>query len=185
MPQPANTPEPGKRPWRWLDLCLSALWKKFSWAQWLRDLLAKVGTRRGNSIFRQFKPELEVLEERRVPSITAVVDIATTLENSSILLAPAWNDSIIPGDSFSISAGTVTPHGTLSVSGDTLTYTPNTGFIGVDSFTYTDTDNTSPSTSSAVDTIHVISTSSSGVAAAMGRKGSRSVARNSSVSRRR
>ena len=47
--------------------------------------------------------------------------------------------SQITGDHDSIAIGTAPAHGTTSVAGDVVTYTPAAGYYGADSFTYTAT----------------------------------------------
>ncbi len=47
--------------------------------------------------------------------------------------------SITGGPHSSIALATAAAHGTISISGDVVTYTPTAGYFGVDSFTYTAT----------------------------------------------
>ena len=65
--------------------------------------------------------------------------------------------SDIDGDSLSFAVATQPTHGTLSGTGASLTYTPNSGYAGPDSFTYTANDGTVDS-NVAVVTITVIAT---------------------------
>ncbi|MEP9357665.1 Ig-like domain-containing protein [Sphingomonas sp. KR3-1] len=51
----------------------------------------------------------------------------------------------ITGVHASIAIGTAPAHGTASISGDVVTYTPTTGYFGADSFTYTATGPGGPS----------------------------------------
>lgn len=55
-------------------------------------------------------------------------------ENTLDVLA---NDSDPDGDTFSLSAVTPPAHGSATISGDVITYTPEPGFFGTDVFTYT------------------------------------------------
>ncbi|WP_096087637.1 Ig-like domain-containing protein [Agaribacterium haliotis] len=73
------------------------------------------------------------------PGPYAVADFATTTEGEPVVISPLVNDFSLDGSSFSIvSAGMPAPaqHGSISVSGSTIIYTPNPGFIGSDSFAY-------------------------------------------------
>ena len=68
-------------------------------------------------------------------------DFATTLENTPITIPVLGNDAFLPGDTISIASTTAPAHGSIVVNpDDTVTYTPTTGFLGSDSFTYTITD---------------------------------------------
>ncbi len=62
--------------------------------------------------------------------------------------------SISAGTPASVAIASVPTHGTASVSGTSITYTPTTGYAGSDSFTYTAT-NTSGTSSPATVTINV------------------------------
>jgi len=68
----------------------------------------------------------------------AANDAKMTPGNTSVVIPVLLNDSDMDNDNLSIT-GTSNPlHGTINVNPDkTITYTPNTGFIGSDSFTYT------------------------------------------------
>jgi hypothetical protein len=50
------------------------------------------------------------------------------------------NDSDPDGDSLAIASTSQPGNGTVTVSGDSVLYTPASGFVGIDSFTYTVTD---------------------------------------------
>ncbi len=67
-------------------------------------------------------------------------DSYTTLEDSALVIATPGvlvNDSDVDGDSFSSVIDTSTNDGTLVFNSDgSFTYTPNTNFVGFDSFTY-------------------------------------------------
>lgn len=70
---------------------------------------------------------------------------APTVANKSVTMPYNTTASIdlsglITGASITaVTIGTGPAHGTVSVSGETVTYTPSTGFYGADSFTYTAT----------------------------------------------
>ncbi|QEW17871.1 hypothetical protein LA6_000025 [Marinibacterium anthonyi] len=75
----------------------------------------------------------------------AADDTLATTENTALLIAIATdllsNDSDAEGDTLSVTGFTLPENGTVVDNGDgTWTYTPDTGFSGTDSFTYTVTD---------------------------------------------
>ncbi|MEW5987857.1 MAG: cadherin-like domain-containing protein, partial [Chloroflexota bacterium] len=68
-------------------------------------------------------------------------DNATTPKNTEVTIAVLANDSDPDGDSLDVTEVTDPPHGQARVNGDeTVTYNPNQGFTGSDSFTYTISD---------------------------------------------
>lgn len=67
----------------------------------------------------------------------ALDDTATTPRNTAIAVPVLANDSDPDGDSLSIVSTSQPGNGTATVSGDSVLYTPATGFIGTDTFTYT------------------------------------------------
>jgi large repetitive protein len=64
----------------------------------------------------------------------AVNDTATTNAGSAVTIAVTANDS---GTIASIALASAPVHGSAAVSGLSIVYTPNSGFFGSDSFTYT------------------------------------------------
>jgi hypothetical protein len=63
-------------------------------------------------------------------------DYITTQQNTSVTFSPLVNDTDTPDQDFK--GYTLPSHGTLQQVGiDALKYTPNPGFVGSDSFTYT------------------------------------------------
>jgi hypothetical protein len=68
----------------------------------------------------------------------AANDAKMTSGNTSVVIPVLLNDIDVDNDSLSIT-GTSSPlHGIITVNPDkTITYTPNSGFIGTDNFTYT------------------------------------------------
>jgi hypothetical protein len=69
---------------------------------------------------------------------TAVDDAYEVTKNSSTNeLTVLLNDSDPEGDSLTIIAVTSPAHGSVSISGETLSYTPNPGYFGADVFQYT------------------------------------------------
>ena len=88
-----------------------------------------------------------------------VIDVAPVANNSSLTVAynaPATNVplNITGGAAVSVSIGTAPANGTAIASGATITYQPNVGFAGTDSFTYTAT-NTGGTSAPATVTVTV------------------------------
>ncbi|HWU86634.1 MAG TPA: Ig-like domain-containing protein, partial [Kofleriaceae bacterium] len=76
-------------------------------------------------------------------------DTATTAEDTPLVISTAAllaNDTDVDGPSLSISAVGGAINGTVSLSGGTVTFTPNANFFGTASFTYTVTDGTAIAT---------------------------------------
>ncbi len=67
----------------------------------------------------------------------ATDDFAVTSQDKPIPISVLINDSDPNGDPFSITNFTQPTNGTVTQDGTTLVYTPNTGFVGEDTFTYT------------------------------------------------
>ncbi len=73
----------------------------------------------------------------------AVDDTASTSKGAAVDINVLGNDTDADGDTLSISGTPTALHGTVSVNGDgTLHYTPNAGFSGSDTISYTVTDGT-------------------------------------------
>jgi hypothetical protein len=71
----------------------------------------------------------------------AVNDAYLVQENSpTSSLAVLTNDYDPAGDSFTITQATTPAHGSAAISGNTILYTPASGYYGADSFTYTISD---------------------------------------------
>lgn len=71
----------------------------------------------------------------RVVYPMAADDYVTTARNTPVTFSPLWNDTDTP-DQDLISFGQP-QHGTVELVGiDALKYTPDTGYVGSDSFTY-------------------------------------------------
>ncbi len=75
----------------------------------------------------------------------ANTDTASTAQNSAIQIAAATlllNDTDVDGDTLQVTGVQAGPtaHGTVSFAGGIVTYTPNAGYSGADSFTYFVTD---------------------------------------------
>jgi VCBS repeat-containing protein len=75
----------------------------------------------------------------------AVDDTANVVRNSSVTIPVLANDSDVEGDALTpvVVAGSGPAHGTVMVNADgTITYTPELGYLGPDSFTYQASDGT-------------------------------------------
>ncbi|MCB8945746.1 MAG: tandem-95 repeat protein, partial [Ardenticatenaceae bacterium] len=74
---------------------------------------------------------------------TAVADSYTVAQNSSHnLFTILANDMDLDGDSLTLESVSTPAHGTATISGTLLLYTPTPDFAGADSFTYTISDGT-------------------------------------------
>jgi Bacterial Ig domain len=70
-------------------------------------------------------------------------DSATTPKNTSVTIGVLGNDTDADGDALSVTNLTAPTHGTVALNADgTVTYAPNAGFLGTDTFTYTANDGT-------------------------------------------
>ncbi len=67
----------------------------------------------------------------------AMNDAATTEFETPVLISVLSNDIDLDGNPLSITSATKPAHGTLRVLGSHVEYTPDTGFKGVDAFSYT------------------------------------------------
>ncbi len=67
-------------------------------------------------------------------------DSAMTPENTSVTIDVLANDSDPDGDSLTITGVTQPSSGTSSTNGSNVTYSPNSGFVGSDTFTYSISD---------------------------------------------
>lgn len=66
----------------------------------------------------------------------------STVKNTALTFQPGSNATDPdPGDSISVSAVGSASHGTTSYTGNQVTYTPATNYVGSDTFSYTVTDN--------------------------------------------
>ena len=82
-------------------------------------------------------------------SPTAVDDTASTPEDTAVDINVVSNDTDADGDTLSVTALTTPSNGTAAITASsttTVTYTPNTGFVGTDRFTYTVSDGTDTDT---------------------------------------
>lgn len=70
----------------------------------------------------------------------AVNDIASTAENTAVIIEVLDNDTDIEGDTLTIESYSQPTNGTVTQVGQTLRFMPNTDWAGEDSFTYYSTD---------------------------------------------
>ena len=70
----------------------------------------------------------------------AVDDSDTTPENTSVTIDVLDNDSDVDGDTLTVVSVTQGTHGSVINNGGDVTYTPDAGFTGTDSFSYTISD---------------------------------------------
>lgn len=68
---------------------------------------------------------------------TAVSDTASTDAGHAVTIAVLANDSDPDGQAISITTVSDPPHGTATISGANVIYTPDPGYTGSDTFTYT------------------------------------------------
>ena len=77
-------------------------------------------------------------------SLVAGNGTVTTVEDTAITVAVMGYVTYSPGSTVTVTSASQGAHGTVVLNdGGTVTYTPNTGFYGVDSFTYTVENNSS------------------------------------------
>ena len=80
-----------------------------------------------------------VTDVNRAP--VAVDDGATTVHDSPVTIDVLANDSDADGDTLTVAGTSLPANGSVVVNvNNTVTYTPNAGFVGTDSFTYTNDD---------------------------------------------
>ena len=91
------------------------------------------------------------------PAPVATNDTATLQANSSVTIAVLANDTSSGGtlDPTSIKIVVATIHGTAAVSGGQVTYTPATGYTGLDTFQYTVQDNLGTTSNVATVSVNV------------------------------
>ena len=68
--------------------------------------------------------------------ITAQIDEITLSEDASAEISPLANDSYLRGQAVTVTLSTNPANGTVSIVGNTLSYTPNVNWNGVESFQY-------------------------------------------------
>ncbi len=82
----------------------------------------------------------------------AVNDTATTPQDTPVVVSVLLNDSDVDFDALSIVSVGAAPNGLVVINGgQTVTYTPNGGYYGADSFTYTVSDGNGGTDTATVD----------------------------------
>ena len=71
-----------------------------------------------------------------IPDLVASNDITTTASDTAVTITPLSND-VANSDPITITIATLPANGLLSLDAFALTYTPNRGFQGIDTFAYT------------------------------------------------
>lgn len=90
----------------------------------------------GNQASTSF--ELAVVAVNDAP--VAQDDFASTIQDTPVSIPALANDSDVDGDGLQFSTLSDPAHGSVQAEGDQLVYTPDPGYSGEDSFTYTLTD---------------------------------------------
>lgn len=112
---------------------------------------------------------------------TANAQSITTTPNTAATTTLTGTDPDLPAQTLTFAIGTTTTNGTTTLVGNQITYTPNTNFVGTDSFTFTVSDGISTSTPATV-TITVSTSTTSGGEGGSGGPGSGSSGGGSSSS---
>ena len=89
------------------------------------------------------------------PTILAFADSISLQEDSTVSFSPLINDSLTTGSAFVITTSSPL-NGSVSISGETLTYTPSANFNGQDSFNYTVTQGSITASSSVSVTVAAV-----------------------------
>ncbi|HEB53606.1 MAG TPA: hypothetical protein ENI87_10175 [bacterium] len=108
---------------------------------------------------------VELLFAYRPP--VAADDSAVTQQGSAVNIDVLANDTDPENGTLSVDSVTQGTNGSVSTDGATVTYTPNAGWSGTDTFTYTCISSVSSLTDTATVTV-TVNPSSSGLAALMG-----------------
>lgn len=117
---------------------------------WLSDLKLQLGLVAGRKSRRReqlsSRPAMvQTMERRRLLSVNAVNDTFVVATSGATTLSVLQNDTANPSNqAISITDVSTSKNGSISIvqakgSPDALSYTPNKGFFGTDTFTYTDT----------------------------------------------
>ena len=86
----------------------------------------------------------------------AVDDTATVQEDNSVTISVLDNDSDGDGDALTITGTSVPANGAVAINEETVTYTPDANFNGVNSFTYTVSDGTDTNTATVTVTVTAV-----------------------------
>ncbi len=82
-------------------------------------------------------------------------DAATTKAVTAVTIAVLANDTDANGDLFFLAGSTKAANGSVTASGNSFVYTPNAGFVGTDTFTYTAGDGKGGTSNAATVTVTV------------------------------
>ena len=94
-----------------------------------------------------------VTDDPNAPPV-AVDDTATTAIGTATTVTPLANDTDLDGDTLTVTGVTPAANGDAVLNGDgTVTYTPDAGFVGTDTVTYTVTDGTATDTATITFTV--------------------------------
>jgi outer membrane protein OmpA-like peptidoglycan-associated protein len=83
----------------------------------------------------------------------AVNDAASTMRDTAIAVNVLANDSDPDGDPLLISSASSPTHGTATLAGTAINYTPRPGFVGTDTFSYVITDGQATATANVTVTV--------------------------------
>jgi hypothetical protein len=86
---------------------------------------------------------------------SAKADSASTRHNQSVTIAVLSNDSDAEGQALSVNSFSQPSHGTVSLSGTSLIYTPALNYVGADSFSYSAKDSLGATSGNATVTLNV------------------------------
>ncbi len=132
--RPATGPQEPVLEWRQVEVPTEAPWIR-------RALRTPVRHKRRVDVYRTQQVDTEVVEGQTIfdNDQPALQDDSFNLDQDSIdnALNVLSNDSDPDGDSLQIISVSTPSSGTVSISGDQVLYTPNTGFTGTDNFIYT------------------------------------------------
>ena len=124
------------------DLTASVL--RFSTNKFQNDFLSIVKGTADQSVITSYTSDVlnyiatdqNINAEDIQPTIIAFADNISLEEDANISFSPLLNDSLTTGTAFVIS--TTTPsNGSVSINGETITYTPSANYNGLDTFDYT------------------------------------------------
>ncbi len=111
----------------------------------------------GLNTFASIPVTIALVSENQAPNANDDV-ITTTFETNTGAIDVLGNDTDPDGDTLFVLSTTNPSHGTLFVTDgmpSVLSYTPNTGFSGVDTFTYTISDGTTSESLTATGTVTI------------------------------
>ena len=136
---------------------------RFSTSKFQSDIQAIANGSASEEVVNSYKSDIlnyiaadqSVSSESLAPSITAVADEANVDEDSNVDISILSNDSYLTSAPVNISNSNA-ENGSVSISNNVASYTPNQDFNGSDSFTYTITQGDKTSTANVAITINAI-----------------------------